>query len=168
MHVHLARRLVVDCNTDRAHFHRRIANRQSAGGRQAGEFDPLAGLDQTDESSSRGRTIGHPGSPTDTRRGFGLEGLCKARTGQERNSDCGSESVRSHVPGHPKDSMSLVPMRKAFGWMSHPLPLARLDIGLPYYLIGTVVLAVLYPSSLTQRGSAPFQTTPRISTVSPG
>ena len=51
MHVDFAGRLVVDSDTDRAHFDGRIANCQFARSRQAGELDALAGICQTGQST---------------------------------------------------------------------------------------------------------------------
>jgi hypothetical protein len=52
MDIHFMHWLAVDRNADRAHFHRRVANRKFAGTRQAGELDALAGVGQTDQKTT--------------------------------------------------------------------------------------------------------------------
>ena len=62
MNIHLARRLVVDRDADRPNGLRRVANRQFAGRRQAGELDCLAGIRQRDRDAPEapGTANGNP------------------------------------------------------------------------------------------------------------
>src|ERR1035441_6647252 len=95
MNVHLARRLVVDREADRAHLDRRKTNRQFAGSRQAGEFGALAGLAQTDQITFRGRAVSYLGRSADefgratgrSASAFPAAARTRRRTGRKSASD---------------------------------------------------------------------------------
>src|ERR1039458_193660 len=93
MNVHLARRLVVDREADRAHLDRRKTNRQFAGSRQAGEFGGLRGLARTDQITFRGRAVSYLGRSADEFGTFRLESLL---CGSDGRSGSGEAQQMSH------------------------------------------------------------------------
>ena len=82
MNVHLPRRLVVDRNADGAPRHRRIANRQFAGRRQAGELDSLAGIRQRDRGAPGSARISQQERPANAGAFFRFKRLCFGSNGR--------------------------------------------------------------------------------------